>query len=301
MLQVHGRIQRKATKDDAMKLLDHGYLDYVEHWGSDESIVRAARMSTDKGFLGWGPKGFECHHTGCGWKGPERPEGLRCPVCGDGLYSILGDEKLLRYLWENQHTGPFEFCGLTVEVKAPIMVFREWHRHRTQSFNEMSARYVPLPDENFIPDAANIVERARAAQMSKNKQAQGHVAYNLTTPDVIGWLAALADAYRNAERVYQHGLDIGIPKELARLPVPVGRYSRMRATANLLNWLRFLKLRTAPTAQYEIRVYADAVGQLLSEHFPPHMGDFQWPTLKTACAPATSAGTAGSWARARTT
>src|SRR5690606_23323400 len=101
-----------------MKVLDHGYVRLVEAWGSDERIIEAARMSTGKGFLGWGPK-------------------------EDGK---PGDEKLLRYLWEHKHATPFEMAGLVVEVQAPIFVFREWHRHRTQSFSELSARYVPMPD-----------------------------------------------------------------------------------------------------------------------------------------------------------
>lgn len=81
-----------------MKLLDHGYLNKVLHWGSDEDIVIAARMSTGKGFLGWGT--------------PEAP----------------GDEKFLKFLWTKKHSSPFEMAGLTVEIKAPIIVFREWHR-----------------------------------------------------------------------------------------------------------------------------------------------------------------------------
>jgi thymidylate synthase (FAD) len=245
-----------------MKLLDHGYLDYVEHWGSDESIVRAARMSTAKGFLGWGPT-YSCpiHEGHSGF------------ACCEAAIRKEGDEKLLRYLWENQHTGPFEFCGLTVEVKAPIMVFREWHRHRTQSFNEMSARYVPLPDENYVPTVERIIE---GSKKTANKQASS-VAGECSEANAMVWLTKLNLLYEQAETVYQAGLRYGVPKELARLPVPVGRYSRMRATANLWNWLRFLKLRMAPTAQYEIRVYADAVGQLLSEHFPRTMELFNGP------------------------
>jgi thymidylate synthase (FAD) len=84
------------------KVLDNGYVELKDVWGSDERIIESARMSSGKGFLGWGT--------------PEKP----------------GDEKLLKYLWKNKHTSPFEQCGLTVEVQAPIMVFREWHRHRTQ-------------------------------------------------------------------------------------------------------------------------------------------------------------------------
>lgn len=78
----------------------------------------------------------------------------------------------------------------------------------------------------------------------------------------------LADVYVHAQRVYEHGLRIGVPKELARLPVPVGRYSRMRATANLRGWLGFCRLRAAKNAQYEIRVYADEVLNFVRERFP---------------------------------
>jgi thymidylate synthase (FAD) len=74
--------------------------------------------------------------------------------------------------------------------------------------------------------------------------------------------------YEHAQRVYKLGLGMGVPKELARLPVPVGRYSAMRATSNLRGWLGFCKLRAAETAQYEIRVYAHAVGDLIRELFP---------------------------------
>jgi thymidylate synthase (FAD) len=108
-------------------VLDSGYVDFIESWGSDERIIEAARMSTAKGFNGWGT--------------PEAP----------------GDEKLLAYLYNNNHATPFEMAGMVIEVKAPIFVFREWHRHRTQSYNEMSTRYVPLPDENYIPSIERLM------------------------------------------------------------------------------------------------------------------------------------------------
>ena len=121
-----------------VELLDHGYLSLVETWGSDERIVEAARMSTGKGFLGW------------------------------GTADAPGDEKLLKFLSDNAHATPFEMAGLIVEVQAPIMVFREWHRHRTQSYNEMSARYTPLPDVNYLPS----VERSS----TRRAQACGPIA-----------------------------------------------------------------------------------------------------------------------------
>jgi thymidylate synthase ThyX len=123
------------------KLLDHGYLKYVEHWGSDERIIEAARMSTDKGFLGWEPE-WKCPKCKAVWYGHRVESNGWCdfkPACSRNgcLNTVMekqhgGDMKLLRYLWENKHATPFEMAGLVVEVQAPIMVFREWHRHRTQ-------------------------------------------------------------------------------------------------------------------------------------------------------------------------
>lgn len=217
-----------------MKVLDHGYVNFIESWGSDERIVESARMSTDKGFLGW------------------------------GTADSPGDEKLLRYLYKNAHSTPFEFAGMVIEIQAPIAVFREWHRHRTQSYAELSARYTAMPYLNYLPD----IDRCLIVN-AKNKQA-GKVAGadELTHESALEWLGELVEVYEHAEVVYQSGLKRGIPKEVARMPIPVGRYSRMRAQANLRNWLAFLTLRMAPEAQWEIRQYANAVAELIQERFP---------------------------------
>jgi thymidylate synthase (FAD) len=182
------------------------------------------------------------------------------------------------------HTTPFEQCAVSFEIKAPIFVFREWHRHRTQSYNEMSARYVPMPDEHYLPALEATVERALAT--TKNKQAApvSPVTAEAATPAQLrasfgDWLAQVDCLYREAERVYQDGLLRGVPKELARLVVPVARYSRMRASANLLNWLRFLSLRDAPAAQWEIREYAKAVAYVLEGLYPRTMALFREKTL----------------------
>ena len=216
------------------KVLDHGYVELVEKWGSDEVIIEAARMSTGKGFLGWGSG------------------------------QIAGDEKLLRFLYENKHSTPFEMAGLTIEVQAPIFVFREWHRHRTQSYSEMSARYTPLPDMAYVPTVERLMINSKT-----NKQA-GTVkgAEELTEEKAKLFQNGLAVIYADAEGLYQRALAAGVPKELARVHLPVGRYSRMRASANLRNWLAFLTLRMAPGAQWEIRSYANVVGTLIEEAFP---------------------------------
>ncbi len=244
-------------------VLDFGYLELIDVWGSDERIVEAARMSTGKGFQGWGGPCEPCGGNGY-YKGPRLGD-EPCPTCkGEG--KVVGDEKLLRFLWENKHHTPFEMAGMTIEVQAPIFVFREWHRHRVPfGYNEMSARYTPLPDVNYIPS----IERLMMGSDGKNKQA-GTIkdAAVLSREDAIQFQHALATVYERAEQAYQWALRAGIPKELARVHLPVGRYSRMRATSNLRGWLAFLTLRMAPSAQWEIRSYANAVGELVKESFP---------------------------------
>lgn len=219
-----------------IKVLDHGYVHLIETFGHglagqpEAGIIEAARQSTQGSFRGWDT-----------------------------------DVKLLRHLWRNSHMTPFEFCGLIIEVQAPLFVFREWHRHRTQSYNEMSARYAPLPDVNYMPTQARCVPDASNVG---NKQAQG-VTDRVPTPEEIEeWKEMVESSYRLAEQAYQRGLKIGIPKEVARIPMPVGRYSRMRAAGNLRNWLHFVQLRSDVNAQWEIRQYSDAVGTLLSQLFP---------------------------------
>jgi thymidylate synthase (FAD) len=221
------------------QVLDHGYVQFVEAWGkgsdSDNDgrsdyeigIIEAARQSTQGSFRGW-----------------ER------------------DMKLLEFLYSNKHETPFEFAGMVIEVQAPIFVFREWHRHRTQSYNEMSARYSPLPDLYYVPTVGRVM-----ANGGDNKQAQGlHPVERAEHADYF--IKSLMDAYTFAEHEYQQALKDGVPKELARLVMPVGHYSRMRASANLRNWLGFLTLRMDEKAQWEIRQFANAVGVVIADKFP---------------------------------
>lgn len=246
------------------QVLDHGYVTFIESWGSDERIIEAARMSTGKGFKGWGPKCLQCGIVSQdGWY-----PGGSCPHAVAGVPQhtmVAGDEKLLAYLWNNNHRTPFEMAGLTIEVQAPIFVFREWHRHRTMSYNEMSARYTPLPDVNYLPS----VERLMLNADGTNKQA-GTVAgaAALTEQNAHAFRMRLTGIYEQQQSLYEQALADGVPKELARVHLPVGRYSRMRASANLRNWLAFLTLRMDNAAQQEIRMYANAVGEIVKERFP---------------------------------
>lgn len=255
------------------KVLDHGYVRLVEAWGGEHQIIEAARMSTNKGFRGWEretawecPKGhyamvndhdpavgvsYPCPHSDCDNQLVMRPE-----------RSHPGDLRLLKYLYTHKHMTPFEMVGATFEVQAPIFVFREWHRHRTQSYNEMSARYTPIPNLHYVPSVERLLQSGGA-----NKQAQG-ATDGFTAEKAEHLRVMLREHYEAADGLYQSALLAGAPKELARLMMPVGRYSRMRASANLRNWLQFLQLRMAENAQWEIRQYAHAVCEMLEKCFP---------------------------------
>lgn len=245
-------------------VLDQGYVRFVDSMGSDEEVIRAARMSTDKGFLGWGPY-LRCRKCGGGVGGQPTGDLLEhSEGCFEtSLYLNPGDEKLLEFLYSNHHDTPFEMCELALEVQAPIFVFREWHRHRTFSVNEMSARYTQMPDVHYVPEPERFVSK-----LSKNKQESSTAMINSKPEDAEGWrgLVKKQQAYLYAE--YDAMLVGGVPKEIARVNTPVSRYSKMRVKANLRNWLGFLKLRMAPNAQLEIRLYANAVAEIVKSLWP---------------------------------
>ena len=248
-------------------VLDHGYVRKVETWGSDERIIEAARMSTQKGFEGWGF--WEC--SVCKTREDTREDFVgnlytACPQCGCDKDPIQkhGDERLLAYLWKNNHATPFEMAGMIVEVQAPIFVFREWHRHRAAGYNEASARYAPLPAIDYVPT----VERSIRGGGHLTKQAASASDVVFTVDDAREMRADFEDHYARTESLYQKWLKRGAPKELARIPLAVGRYSKMRATSNLRMWLHFLGLRNDPKAQWEIRQYAEVVQEMITDSFP---------------------------------
>lgn len=254
------------TNDD-IKVLDHGYIRYIEHWGSDERIIESARMSTNKGFQGWGDHRWcECGHLIADHSGSGRCLGRQDD--GGCLCNLpnprRGDEKLLRYLYEHAHHTPFEMAGMTIEVQAPIFVFREWHRHRTQSYNEMSARYTVMPNLHYVPSVDRIMQ---GGQGQSNKQGSEQSSISINDAEYVRkWIADKQDQlYQQYITLLDH---FKLSRELARINTPVSRYSRMRASANLRNWLAFLTLRMDEHAQWEIRQYANVVGELIATHFP---------------------------------
>lgn len=233
------------------KVLDHGYVREITEgcWGSDELIIESARMSTDGGFRGWGP----IHTAECN----DLPAPFDC-----NCDPKPGDEKLLRYLWKHKHTTPFEMAGATFEIYAPIFVIREWHRHRTQSYNEMSGRYIELPNDYYVPSA----ERVMAAKQSSTNKQGSEKGFDALDAEVIR--SDMDAVHRYARDKYEELLEMGVAREVARMVLPVSQYSRFRASANLWNWFRFLQLRLDPHAQWEIREYARAVAEFVRGRFP---------------------------------
>ena len=233
-----------------IKVLDHGLVRLVEHMGSDLSIVRNARVSYD-----------------AEWR------------TGDDAGK---DAKLIDYLVRNHHTSPFEAVSFTFEVKAPIFVLRQWHRHRTWAFNEISARYAELPEEFYVPLKAQIgTQNASNKQMRDTLEAAEDIAGFVPTQrdtDAQNLIRASGQAcFRN----YQALLAAGVPRELARSVLPVGTYSHMFATVSLHNLMKFLKLRLHNHSQYEIRVYASAMLALIEPVVPVSVAAFKRHLLES--------------------
>jgi len=201
--------------------------------GDDLAVVRAARVSYD-----------------ADWRAGE---------------DAGRDEKLIRYLWKNNHVSPFESVTFTFEVKAPIFVFRQWHRHKW-SFNEVSARYSELPEEFYVPAVEQIT-----TQSTSNKQMRTNERHDLAV--TISW--AIEQANTDAFLVYKELLNQGCPRELARTVLPVGTYSHMFTTCNLRSLLHFLRLRLHEHSQYEIRVYAEALLNLIEPIVPVSVAAFK--------------------------
>lgn len=217
-----------------INLLDFGHVRLVEHIGSDLSVVRNARVSYD-----------------AEWRAGE----------DDGK-----DAKLIDYLVKNRHTSPFEAVTFTFDVKCPIFVARQWMRHRTWSFNEISARYAELPEEFYVPDLAQIT-----TQSASNKQMRTDVQHP-RAEEIQKWIDITC---RDAFTTYRRLIDMGCPRELARSVLPVGTYTHFFCTVDLHNLMGFLKLRLHDHSQYEIRVYADAMLQLVEPLCPVTVGAFR--------------------------
>lgn len=211
-----------------VEYLVHGHVNVVDVLGDDRSVVRAARVS------------YGGHNDSV-------------------PFDTVRDSKLLKYLLRNEHWSPFEHASMTFRVKAPIFIARQWMRHRSWSFNEVSARYKELPHEVWCPSSWR-------TQGKDNKQVSGDIIREWETTKSLDF--SLDDTILMAFSTYDFLLEKGVAREQARAVLPVGTYTEFYATANLRSIFHFIQLRDHEHAQPEIQRYAQDVRAAAAEHFP---------------------------------
>jgi thymidylate synthase (FAD) len=218
-------------------VLDHGFIRVIDYMGDDGAVVQAARVSY-----------------------------------GAGTKKVREDAGLINYLMRHRHTSPFEMCEIKLHAKMPIFVAREWVRHRQANLNEISGRYSILDNEFYLPAPEQL-----GTQSHTNRQGRGET---LTREESARVLEILRE---DAERAYSHYEEMlnenivgetldpaksGLARELARMNLSVNFYTQWYWKIDLHNLLHFLNLRTDPRAQYEIRVYADAILDVVKAWVP---------------------------------
>jgi len=172
---------------------------------------------------------------------------------GAGTKTVRQDRGLIHYLMKHRHTSPFEQVHLTFHTKMPIFVARQWVRHRTAKLNEISARYSIMRDEFYLPDADKV-----AVQSESNKQGRGD---SVPFDEAMSIIREMEASQRTSYAQYEQLIEQGVARELARTVLPVSLYTEWYWTIDLHNLFHFLALRMDPHAQYEIRVFAEAMAR----------------------------------------
>jgi thymidylate synthase (FAD) len=220
----------------AHPVLDHGFIRVIDYMGDDAAIVQAARVSY-----------------------------------GAGTKHVQNDEGLIRYLMRHWHSTPFEMCEVKLHVKLPVFVARQWIRHRTANVNEYSARYSILDREFYIPAPDQL-----AAQSTVNNQGRGEVLTGEEAARVLDLLKSDANrAYDHYEAMLSQDGQQGLARELARMNLPANIYTQWYWKVDLHNLFHFLRLRADPHAQYEIRVYAEAIAACVKDWVPLAQAAFE--------------------------
>lgn len=212
----------QETSSPAVPVLDKGFVRLVDFMGGDLAVVTAARVS-----------------YGSGTKGEDK------------------DRKLISFLLRHDHMTPFEHSVFKFHVSCPIFVMRQWIRHRTSSYNEISARYTEVKEEFYAPAPW------RAPDL-KNKQGSAPA----PKIDQDRCTALLKDSYAKAYAAYQELLAAGAARELARMVLPVSLYTQFYWTINARNLMHFINLRADAPAQWEIQRYAEALAGVFAERMP---------------------------------
>ncbi len=180
---------------------------------------------------------------------------------GKGTTKLSSDRGLIRYLTRNWHTTPTEMCEIKLHCKMPIFVARQWIRHRTASVNEVSSRYSILDKEFYIPHTDNL-----AQQSKKNRQGRAELIEGEEAQQVLALLKHdAANAYTSYEKLLK---DHDLSRELARMNLPVSIYTQWYWKIDLKNLFHFLGLRMDGHAQFEIRAYADVIGNIVKQWMP---------------------------------
>jgi thymidylate synthase (FAD) len=228
----------------ATPVLDHGFVRVIDYMGDDAAVVQAARVSY-----------------------------------GRGTRKVSEDAGLIRYLMRHRHSTPFEMCEIKYHVKLPIFVARQWIRHRTANVNEISARYSILDREFYLPAPENL-----AAQSSVNRQGRGDLLQGDDAARVLDLLRSDAmqtyDHYAAMLNENEDGTPAdpgrqGLARELARMNLTLNTYTQWYWKTDLHNLLGFLSLRADAHAQYEIRVYAEAMLESVKAWVPATYAAFR--------------------------
>jgi thymidylate synthase (FAD) len=222
---------------EVLPVLDHGFVRVIDYMGDDAAVVQAARVSY-----------------------------------GRGTKKVTEDAGLIRYLMRHWHSTPFEMCEIKFHVKLPIFVARQWIRHRTANVNEYSARYSILDKEFYIPGREQL-----AVQSASNRQGRGEVLNEKEAARVMELLKRdseqVYDGYQEMLNENEAGERVdpsreGLARELARMNLTLNYYTQWYWKTDLHNFMHFLRLRADEHAQYEIRVYAEAMTQVLARWCP---------------------------------
>ena len=220
----------------AHPVLDHGFIRVIDYMGDDAAICQAARVSY-----------------------------------GKGTKKVSNDAGLIRYLMRHWHSTPFEMCEIKLHVKLPVFVARQWIRHRTANVNEYSARYSILDREFYIPAPENL-----AAQSTINNQGRGAALEGDEAQRVLDWLREDSmRAYDHYEAMMSQEGQQGLARELARMNLPANVYTQWYWKVDLHNLFHFLRLRADAHAQYEIRVYAETLCEIVRDWVPAAYGAFE--------------------------
>jgi thymidylate synthase (FAD) len=192
---------------------------------------------------------------------------------GGGTKTYRKDKGLINYLLRNDHTSPFEQVNFTFHIKMPIFVARQWIRHRTARVNEISGRYSVMSDECYVPDGEHI-----ALQSEDNKQGRDDAPVSPELQQQV--IELLTEDQRISYENYQKLLDMGIARELSRINLPLSLYTQWYWQMDLHNLFHFLRLRLDAHAQYEIRVYAQQIFELIRTVCPIACEAFEEHRLK---------------------